>query len=248
MVNICRTIHHGIEVADFPFNEKPDKGSYLFTIGRLTRDKGQDKAIELAKKTGSKLIIAGCVQNKAEDKEFFETLKGSISLFVDVGKHPVDKDYNNKVIKPLLDSDKQIIYIGELDSEQKKEWYRHARVTLFPIQWGEPFGLVMIESMACGTPILAFDEGAVPEIVVDGKTGFIVNSVSDMIEAVDCIDRIDPRECRKHVQNHFSIPIMAYKYSELYQQIVGDYQHKASAAGLFIDPPLKSVTPGDKAA
>jgi len=81
-------------------------------------------------------------------------------------------------MKPLLDCDKQIIYIGEISREQNKLWYLHARTTLFPIQWGEPFGLVMIESMACGTPILAFRKGSVPEIVIDGKTGFVVDSTS----------------------------------------------------------------------
>ncbi len=231
LLNICKTIHHGIEVTDFPFKAKPDKGSYLFTIGRIARLKGQDKAIELANKTGSKLIIAGCVQNKLTDQEFFEGLTKSINLLVDVGRHPVEKDYYDKVMKPLLDCDKQIIYIGELDNEQKKQWYLHARATLFPIQWSEPFGLILIESMACGTPILAFNEGAVPEIVVDGKTGFIVDSLSKMIKAVDRIDRIDPRECRRHVQNRFSITRMANKYSELYQQIVGAYKHKAAAVG-----------------
>ncbi|MCH6545685.1 MAG: glycosyltransferase [Deltaproteobacteria bacterium] len=227
-LNICKTIHHGIEVTDFPFKAKPDKGSYLFTIGRIARLKGQDKAIELANKTGSKLIIAGCVQNKLTDQEFFEGLTKSINLLVDVGRHPVEKDYYDKVMKPLLDCDKQIIYIGELDNEQKKQWYRHARATLFPIQWREPFGLILIESMACGTPILAFNEGAVPEIVVDGKTGVVVDSLTDMIEAVDRIDGIDPRECRRHVQDRFSITRMANKYSELYQQIVGEYRHKAA--------------------
>ena len=228
LLNICKTIHHGIEVTEFPFKAKPDKGSYLFTIGRIARLKGQDKAIELANKTGSKLIIAGCVQNKLTDQEFFEGLTKSINLLVDVGRHPVEKDYYDKVMKPLLDCDKQIIYIGELDNEQKKQWYRHARATLFPIQWSEPFGLILIESMACGTPILAFNEGAVPEIVVDGKTGFVVDSLSKMIKAVDRIDRIDPRECRRHVQDRFSITRMANKYSELYQQIVGEYRHKAA--------------------
>lgn len=248
LVNICGTVYHGIDVNEFPSKEKLDKGSYLFNIGRVTRVKGQDKAIELAKKTGCKLIMAGCVQNKVEDKEFFQDLKDSIGLCVDVGRLPVDKDYFHKVVKPLLDCDKQVIYIGELNSEQKKEWYRHARATLFPIQWGEPFGLVLIESMACGTPILAFKEGAVPEIVVDGRTGLVVDAMSDMIEAVDRIDRIDPRDCRKHVQDHFSVTSMAHKYSELYQQIVDDYHYKAVAAGFWVDPPLKPVTPGAKAA
>lgn len=222
------TIHHGIDIQYWHFKEKHAKGSYLFTIGRITQDKGQDKAIEVAKRTGSKLIIAGCVQNKPADLKFFEGLKGSIDLIADIGKYRVDKDYYDKVMKPLLDCDKQVIYIGEINKGQKKQWYRHARATLFPIQWGEPFGLVLIESMACGTPILAFREGSVPEIVEDGKTGFVVDSLSEMIDAVACIDSIDPRQCRKHVQHRFSITSMAQKYSDLYQRILNENKVLAS--------------------
>ena len=223
LVNAENVVYHGIDVEEYPVKEAPDKGSYLFTIGRITRDKGQDKAIEIAKKTGSKLIIAGCVQNKPADKEFFAGLKDSIDLSVEVGKHPVVDGYYDRVIKPLLDCDKQIIYIGEISGEHKKHWYRHARTTLFPIQWGEPFGLVLIESMACGTPVIAFDKGAVPEIVVDEKTGFVVNSTDAMLKAVGRIDSIDLHECRSHVQEHFSITSMAYKYSELYHQIIDSH-------------------------
>jgi glycosyltransferase involved in cell wall biosynthesis len=224
LVNAENVVYHGIDVEEFPVKEEPDKGSYLFTIGRVTRDKGQDKAIEIAKKTGSKLIIAGCVQNKPADREFFAGLNNSIDLSTEVGKHQVDNDYYTSVIKPLLDSDKQIIYIGEISSEHKKHWYRHARATLFPIQWGEPFGLVLVESMACGTPVIALNRGAVPEIVVDGKTGFVVDSTDAMIEAVSQIDKIDPGDCRKHVQTHFSITSMAYKYSELYHQLIDSHK------------------------
>lgn len=219
-----KTIYHGIEIRDWSFKEKPAKSDYLFTIGRITRVKGQDKAIEVAKKTGTKLIIAGCVQDKPADLEFFKGLKHSIDLFAYISKHPVDKDYYEKVIKPLLACDKQITYIGELNKEQKKQWYCHARATLFPVQWGEPFGLVLIESMACGTPILAFKKGAVPEIVVNGKTGFVVDSLDGMIRAVGHINSIDPRECQRHVQNRFSVTCMARKYSELYQEIVDSHK------------------------
>ncbi len=240
LLNAENVVYHGIDVEEFPVKEEPDKGSYLFTIGRVTPDKGQDKAIEIAEKTDSKLIIAGCVQNKPADREFFEGLKNSIDLFVDVGKKPVDHDYYDRVIKPLLNCDKQIIYIGEINSEHKKQWYRHARATLFPVQWGEPFGLVLVESMACGTPVVTLNRGAVPEIVVDGKTGFVVNSMDAMIEAVGRIDSINPRECREHVHNHFSITSMAFNYSELYDRIIGS--HKTSdrssrlSAGYFSGP------------
>jgi glycosyltransferase involved in cell wall biosynthesis len=224
LVNAENVVYHGIDVEKFPVKEGPDKGSYLFTIGRVTSDKGQDKAIELAKKTGSKLVIAGCVQNKPADRKFFAGLQNSIDLSVEVGKYPVGNDYYDRVIKPLLDCDEQIIYIGEINSEHKKQWYRHARATVFPIQWGEPFGLVLIESMACGTPVIALNKGAVPEIMVEGKTGFVADSMNAMIEAVGRIDNIDPRECRRHVQNRFSITSMAYKYSELYKKAINDHE------------------------
>jgi glycosyltransferase involved in cell wall biosynthesis len=245
LVNAENVVYHGIDVEEYPVKEQPDKESYFFTIGRITRDKGQNKAIELAKKTGSKLIIAGCVQNKPEDRKFFAGLKNSIDLFVDVGKKLVDNDYYDRVIKPLLDCDKQIIYIGEISSEHKKQWYRYARATLFPIQWGEPFGLVLVESMACGTPVIAFNRGAVPEIMVDGKTGFMVDSINTMIEAVSRIDSIDPRECRRHVQNHFSITSMAFNYSELYHQIIDSHKISESCTSLsdsYLPEPLHHGT------
>ena len=235
LLNTSNVVYHGIDVKEYPVKKEPDKGSYLFTIGRITRDKGQDKAIELAKKTGSKLIIAGCVQNKPADREYFASFKNSIDLSVKVGKCPVDNDYYDRVIKPLLCCDKQIIYIGEISSQHKKQWYHHARATLFPIQWGEPFGLVPIESMACGTPVIAFNRGAVPEIIVNGKTGFVVDSMGAMIEAVGFIDNVDPRECRRHVQNHFSLISMAYKYSELYHQIIASHKISESRSSLSDD-------------
>lgn len=244
LVNAESVIYHGIEVEEFPVKEEPDKRSYLFTIGRVTRDKGQDKSIEIAKKTGSKLVIAGCVQNKLVDKKFFEGFRNSIDLFADVSKYPADDDYYGRAIKPLLDSDKQIIYIGEISSGQRKQWYRHARATLFPIQWGEPFGLVLIESMACGTPPIAFDKGAVPEIVLDGKTGFVVNSMSAMAEAVGRIDSIDPRECRRHVQLHFSIASMAYEYSELYHRIIDSHKISESRSSLSDSTLSKPIPDG----
>jgi glycosyltransferase involved in cell wall biosynthesis len=222
LVNSQKVIHHGIDVEDNPFGNKSGKQDYLFSIGRITRDKGQDKAVEIAKKTGSRLILAGNVQNKDKDRIFFKNLEKSIDLVTDAGKPFTGSDYYEKVMKPILDSDKQIIYIGEVDSAQKKLWYQHARATLFPIQWGEPFGLVLIESMACGTPVLAFNKGSVPEIVMHGKTGFVADTIEEMIEAVKMISLIDPIDCRNHIKENFSIASMAEKYSQLYQSIVDE--------------------------
>ena len=140
-------------------------GQYLLNIGRITEVKGQDIAIAVAKQSGAKLILAGCVQNKSADRAFFERLKPSLDLIVDADRDAAAPDYFDRVMRPILSSGKQIVYVGELQTAAKRHWYQHARATLFPIRWGEPFGMVLIESMAAGTPIVAFGEGAVPEIV-----------------------------------------------------------------------------------
>ncbi len=228
LANIHRVIHHGIDVkTDLPPTTANAKG-YLFAIGRITRVKGQDKAIELARTTGSKLIIAGCVQNKPEDKAFFESLRDSFDLTVAVGKYDVRKNYFRSVIKPLIECDKQIIFIGELNSAQKLQWYKHAKATLLPVQWGEPFGLVAVESMACGSPVLAMKKGALPEIILHRETGYVVDSVKDMITAVGRLDEIDRRTCRRHAQQNFSVARMAKNYHDFYRQVVEDYQFKTA--------------------
>jgi glycosyltransferase involved in cell wall biosynthesis len=223
LLPVTRTISHGIDVDDYHFQETSNRGSYLFSIGRITSVKGQDLAIEVAKRAGAKLILAGCVQNKEADHEFFARLQPSIDLSADlsgdIGRYSVDSDYYERVMKPILSSGKQCIYVGELDAAAKKHWYRHAQATLFPIRWGEPFGMVLIESMASGTPIVAFREGAVPEIVRHGDTGFLVDSVEAMVEAVGRIEQIDRAACRRHVKTRFSIENMAAAYSTLYRQL-----------------------------
>lgn len=220
LIPVATTVPHGIDVDQFLLKEESNRDNYLFHIGRITRVKGQDIAIEVAKKSGTRLVLAGCVQNKKEDVAFFARLKKSIDLIVDVGQCPVKGDYYEKVMKPILSSDKKIIYVGELDTAAKKHWFRHAQATLFPIRWGEPFGMVLIESMASGTPILAFGEGAVPEIVKQGETGFIVDSVQSMVRAVPWIEHIARRSCWQHVKTQFSIQRMAEGYIDLYQQLI----------------------------
>ena len=223
------TVHNGIDVNDFPIKTTPSSDGYLLMIGRVTRDKGQDRAIELAKRTGSTLVIAGCVQNKPDDAAFFDSLKGSIDAFVDVNRHPAGPDYFERVIQPVLASGHRIIYIGEVDGDQKKHWYRHARATLFPIQWREPFGLVLIESMACGTPVLAFNRGAVAEIVATGRTGFVVNSMDEMVAAEAHLTRLDPQVCRRHVATFFSTSRMTSGYTEVYRDVIREHERHGQA-------------------
>jgi glycosyltransferase involved in cell wall biosynthesis len=221
LIPIAETIRHGVDVEEYGFRDESNATPYLFNIGRITRDKGQEIAIAVAKRSGTKLILAGCVQDKPEDRAYYSGLSDSFDLVVDVGKHSVDDEYFDRVMKPILSSDKQIIYIGELDTAAKKHWFRHAQATLFPIRWGEPFGMVLIESMASGTPIVAFERGSVPEIVKDGETGFIVNSVEAMVQAIGRIDRVDRRACRSHVVANFSIESMTEGYEALYQRLAG---------------------------
>ena len=166
LIPITRTIPHGIDTARYPVATASAPVPYLFSIGRFTEVKGQDTAIEVAKRAGRKLILAGCIQDKPEDRAFFSRLEPSLDLVVDLSDVPVEADYYDRVMKPILTSDRQIVYVGELNEEAKKYWYRHAQATIFPIRWGEPFGMVLIESMASGTPVIAFRQGAVPEILV----------------------------------------------------------------------------------
>ena len=219
LLPVTATIPHGVDVEDYSFAQAPYSGQYLLNIGRITEVKGQDIAIEAAKRSGARLIIAGCVQNKSEDRAFFEGLKPAFDLIADVGQSVATPHYYDTVMKPILSSTKQIIYVGELGAAAKKHWYQHARATLFPVRWGEPFGMVMIESMAAGTPVLAFGEGAVPEIVRHGETGFVVDSVEAMVRAVGYIDSIDRGECRQHVDANFSVRRMANRYAALYEQL-----------------------------
>ena len=229
-VPIAKTVRHGVDTEAYAFQAQADATNYLFSIARITPVKGQDTAIEVARRSGSKLILAGCVQSKADDRAFFEQLKRSVDLVLDLGRKPVGDSYYDEVMKPILSCDKRIIYIGELDTDAKKQWYRHAKATLFPIRWGEPFGMVLIESMACGTPVLAFNEGAVSEIVTHGQTGLVVSSFARMVEAVDLIARIDRWECRRDVLDRFSLEAMSRSYASIYRSLVETPRTRRSAA------------------
>src|SRR5579884_2854809 len=179
-------IHHGIEISDYKFQE--EKQPYLSFIGRLAPVKGPHLAIEVAKKTGIPLKIAGEVQ-------------------------PLYKSYFESQIKPHLDG-KFIEYVGEADLKAKNELLGGSRAMLFPIQWDEPFGLVLIEAMACGTPVLAFTGGAVPEIVRDGVSGYICRTVDDMAARIEA-PGVSPEGCLADVRARFSVGRMADDYVDV---------------------------------
>lgn len=168
----------------------PVPKDYLLMLGSIGRHKNQAAAIRVAKKLSIKLILAG----KVRDKDYFEELK---------------KDIDGNKIQ----------LVGELSFTEKIKLLREAKAFLFPIMWEEPFGLVMIEAMSCGTPVIAFNHGAIPEVVVNGRTGFVVENEDQMVEAVQKIDSIDRSTCRAHVEKNFTIKKMINDYESACQKI-----------------------------
>jgi glycosyltransferase involved in cell wall biosynthesis len=170
-------------------------GDYLVFLGRIAVEKRLDRAIEIAKRTGMTLKIAAKVDNA--DRKYFE-----------------------KFIKPLLD-DPVLEWIGEVGENDKQDLLANAYALVFPIDWPEPFGLVLIEAMACGTPTIAYRCGAVPELVEDGVTGFIVDDINAAVEAVGNVEKLDRTLCRSRFEERFCARRMAQDYLEVYDRILG---------------------------
>lgn len=185
-------IYNAIDVDLFPFNGI-EREPYLLFLSRLSQEKGPHLAIKVAKKVGLRLIIAG-----------------NIDL--------PDETYFRQEIWPNIDGD-QIKYVGEAGFSQKVELMSKAYCLLAPITWPEPFGLFMIEAMACGTPVIVLNQGSAPEVVKDKETGFVVNSLAEMANAVSQISGIDRKACRKHVERYFNAPRMVDDYCRAYERI-----------------------------
>jgi glycosyltransferase involved in cell wall biosynthesis len=190
-----RTIHHGVDLSVFNFY--PKKQDYLSFIGRIAPVKGTHTAIEVAKKSGIPLKIAGEVQ-------------------------PMFQDYFDTMVKPHIDG-KFIEYIGEADLAAKNELLGNSRAMLFPIEWDEPFGLVMIEAMATGTPVLAFNGGSVPEIIKDGVSGHICANTDEMAKAAKNL-KIAPAGIRAYIQQNFSVERMGREYAQLFTKMLNAEQ------------------------
>lgn len=192
-LNYYATIYHGIDLHEFTF--QPECGDYLLFFGRIHPDKGTHEAIQIARKAGIKLLIAGIIQ---------------------------DENYYKTKIMPFIDN-KNITYLGSLGPEKRNEILGGAYALLHPINFAEPFGLSVIEAMACGTPVIAFNRGSMPEVLQDGVTGFLVANPEQAISKIDKIPSINRSECREWVQKNFSLEHMIQEYVRVYKKILSEH-------------------------
>jgi glycosyltransferase involved in cell wall biosynthesis len=188
-----RTVHHGYPKLQYEFSARP-KGDYLAFLGRVSPEKGVDRAIEIAKRAGLPIRIAAKIDS-------------------------ADLDYFVAKIEPLFAAP-GVEFIGEIGESEKSEFLGNARAVLFPISWPEPFGLVMIEAMACGTPVIAFNHGSVSEVISDGVSGFIVDSIDEAVRAVERVKSLDRAEVRACFERRFSVDVMAQGYEAAYRTVL----------------------------
>ncbi len=186
------TVYHGLPENLYRFRSKSE--NYLAFLGRISPEKRVDRAIEIAKRLGLPLKIAAKVDL-------------------------VDKDYFDGVVAPLL-RDPLVQFIGEIGEGEKDEFLGNAHALLFPINWPEPFGLVMIEAMACGTPVIAYRHGSVPEVIEEGKTGFVVTDLEDAVQAARRIPELDRKHCRDVFEQRFTAGRMAANYLQVYERLI----------------------------
>ncbi|HEX5412749.1 MAG TPA: glycosyltransferase family 4 protein [Terriglobia bacterium] len=218
-INWQATIHHGLPLDYYRLHDRP--GDYLAFLGRICPEKRVDRAIEIAKRFGMKLRIAAKV-----DK--------------------VDREYFKDVVKPLLDQP-FIEFVGEIGEHEKNDFLGGALAVLSPVDWPEPFGLVMIEAMACGTPVIAFRRGSAAEVVDDGVTGYVVDDIDQAVEAVGLATKLDRSLCRKVFERRFSVGRMALDYTRVYERVC---QQRAAeeVGGIVVDYAVGPPSLDDEAA
>jgi glycosyltransferase involved in cell wall biosynthesis len=194
-LNFVKTVYNSIRMEEFKFNEKG--GDYLVWLGKVNHNKGTKDAIIAAKKAGEKLILMGAVERGVKEWS----------------------DYYDKEVKPLIDG-KQIIWLGEVGMRQKSKVLGKAKAFLNPINWAEPFGLVMIESQAKGTPVISFARGAATELIVNGKTGYLVKNIDQMVEKIKIVHKLKRTDARKNVEKKFSVERMVDDYEKVYKSTI----------------------------
>ncbi len=189
--NWVATVHHGLPDSLYTF--RPERGRYLAFLGRVAPEKRVDRAIEIARRVDMELWIAAKVDRA--DEAYYES------------------------IRPLL-RDPRVHYLGEIGEQEKDKFLGEAYALLFPIDWPEPFGLVMIEAMACGTPVIAFPRGSVPELMSNGETGFVVNDVDEAVAALARLETFNRRRCRRVFENRFTAQRMGQNYLAVYRRLI----------------------------
>jgi glycosyltransferase involved in cell wall biosynthesis len=214
--NWVGNVYHGIDMDQFSC--RAGAGSYLVFLGRISPEKGLDVAIRVARRAGYSIKIAAREPLRERDDSNARR----------------DADYYQHVIQPLL-REPGVEMIGQVGGRDKGTLLREAAALLFPIQWPEPFGLVMIEAMACGTPVVAFRNGSVPEVIDDGLTGWIVDTEDDMVAALDRLGELDRTRCRAEAEKHFSSQVMAEAYEAIYLRLIRQRQEQAGRQRLLSD-------------
>jgi glycosyltransferase involved in cell wall biosynthesis len=199
--NFVATVYHGIDLDEFTFDPAPH--GYLAYLGRISPDKGLDSAIRVARRAGLPLKVSARMPLP----------------FMSDPEVRRDWEFWEQVVQPLLDSDVEIV--GEVGGVEKDSFLRGAAALLFPIRWPEPFGLVMVEALACGTPVVALRDGSVPEVVRDGVTGFICDTEDELVLAVDRLGELDRWTCRREAEQRFSPVAMARAYERVYERLIG---------------------------
>ncbi|MGI4814271.1 MAG: glycosyltransferase family 4 protein [Janthinobacterium lividum] len=198
------TVYHGLPLDEFDFQQ--DSGSYLLFLGRMMPEKRPDLAIEIARRTGLPLKMAAKI-------------------------HPGERQYFTEKIEPLLRQSSDFVdYLGEIGGSYRKQVIANARALLFPIEWEEPFGMVAIEALACGTPVIAFRRGAIPEVLTHGLNSFIVGNVDEAVDAVPHVAELDRAACRRSFEQRFTAPRMARDYLKIYECLLADRQPAAQSS------------------
>ena len=191
-----KTVYNYVELDKLTFEESVDTNAPLVFLSRIEQIKGVHTAIEIAQKSGSKLIIAGNLPDLDDAKEYWQD-----------------------TIKPKIDGE-QIEYVGPVNDQEKNTLLGSAKALVVPIEWEEPFGMVFTEALACGTPVISTHRGAVPEIITHGREGFIINNVDEGVKAIGEISTINRAQCRSRVEEMFKLPIIADQYYQFYEELI----------------------------
>jgi len=214
--NMLDTVHNAIEVGDFPFVDKPVKKNYFITLARFSEEKGQHIAAKLCAKNHYRLRMAGTVATIATARKLILEVANPISRY----RNDRDFRYYSDTVLPYVLRNPRITYSGSVSGKQKMKFISEARALLFPITWEEPFGMAVVEALACGTPVIAMNHGAMPEIIEHGVNGFLANSEEEFEEYMGRVGEIDPVVCRQSVEEKFSGKLMAENYLARYKTAI----------------------------